>query len=564
MGRWSGKLRIGEKIGFGFGIVGLLFLGVIWQYHSTLAQALNEHRQLQDVHGARKTEATRIESSMLRAQHAEKGFLLSRDERLAHRVYSSLEQAQAAATRMKAVEGEPVAERLHALIGAYRQRFEDVVGAWRLKGLDHDSGLQGAFRNSVHALEAMAGQFKVDRLYLLLLQIRRGEKDLGLRRESLYRDRVRLLIQDFSAELAESRLSEGLKGRLSHEISVYQNTFEQYAKTVLSDPQPHPGKGPFRQAAHRIEALLKVHYLSGLGEDILQVRRREKDYLLRHARQYVDMTIAGLDRIAAQVEASAIGDENKSRFTDLIENYRRDFLALINQNERIVRLQSEMAEVVSEVISLVEVNVENADQAMVTTRQSVDELTTNSERTMLWVVIVATVLGVVLAIVITLSIARPLRTMTGLLDRLAAEEPTERMPYSPGGRDEVNLMAGSVNAMADHKAGFMDWWRAAMSEADACERLHELLQQTRNSETRWHAEKALRESIQARRQRLLEQHEHMHQLLGRVIERVDALRKGVRTGADEVALDTVRYLARSVQTKLEMVSWPAEGEPNSL
>ena len=41
MGKWSRSLRIGEKIGFGFGIVGLLFLGVIWGYHSTLQQALS-------------------------------------------------------------------------------------------------------------------------------------------------------------------------------------------------------------------------------------------------------------------------------------------------------------------------------------------------------------------------------------------------------------------------------------------------------------------------------------------------------------------------------------------
>ena len=36
MGTLARKLRIGEKIGFGFGIVGLLFLGVVWQYHDTL------------------------------------------------------------------------------------------------------------------------------------------------------------------------------------------------------------------------------------------------------------------------------------------------------------------------------------------------------------------------------------------------------------------------------------------------------------------------------------------------------------------------------------------------
>ena len=131
-----------------------------------------------------------IESSMLRAQHAEKNFVLSRDDIFAREVHQSLEQALAAAARMQAVEDAPVSERMSELINGYGRRFQDVVEAWRLKGLDHNSGLQGAFRDSVHELEDMAGQLKVDQLYLLLLQIRRGEKDLGLRREAQYQERV--------------------------------------------------------------------------------------------------------------------------------------------------------------------------------------------------------------------------------------------------------------------------------------------------------------------------------------------------------------------------------------
>ena len=54
MGRFASKLRIGEKIGFGFGLVGLLFLGVIWQYHNTLHRSLTDYRQLQDIFAAKR------------------------------------------------------------------------------------------------------------------------------------------------------------------------------------------------------------------------------------------------------------------------------------------------------------------------------------------------------------------------------------------------------------------------------------------------------------------------------------------------------------------------------
>ena len=127
MGRWTRKLRIGEKIGFGYGIVGLLFLGMIWQYHNTLQQALSDYRQLHDVYGARKTPSMTIESSMLRAQHAEKYFVLSRDETFAQQVHKSLEQAVDAATGRQAVEDAPVSERMGEMINGYGRRFKDVV-----------------------------------------------------------------------------------------------------------------------------------------------------------------------------------------------------------------------------------------------------------------------------------------------------------------------------------------------------------------------------------------------------------------------------------------------------
>lgn len=558
MGKFSRKLRIGEKIGFGFGAVGLLFLGVIWQYHNTLQQALGDYRRLHDIYEVRETQAQAIENSMFRAQHAEKRFALTRDEKFSEEVLMSLEQALGAAARMAAVEPQaaPVAEQMIGLINDYGQRFRDVVNAWRLKGLDHDSGLQGAFRDSVHELEDIAANLKVDKLYVLLLQIRRGEKDLGLRREEQYRERVLSLIQDFSDEVATSGLEDAVKARLFHEIAVYRDTFQQYAKTVLRDPQPHSGKGPFRQAAHRIEALLEAHYVSGLGEKILQVRRREKDYLLRHDKKYVAMAIDELDQIAAQVKASMIAQDDKTRFSFLLENYRRDFQALVDQNDRIDRLNKEMLAAVAEIVGLAEENVKSSDQAVADTRKSVEQVTARNEQAMLWVVVLATLLGIFLAYTITVSIIRPLLRMAGLLDQLAAEEPAERVGFFPGGRDEINAMAGSVNAMADHKARFIKWWKVTMREADACERLQELVNNTDAAAELPDAQAELRASIVARRELLQEQYQNMHQLIDRILERTETLLEDARPGATEVSLNTIRYSARSVQTQLLMASAP--------
>ena len=70
---------------------------------------------------------------------------------------------------------------------------------------------------------------------------------------------------------------------------------------------------------------------------------------------------------------------------------------------------------------------------------------------MLWVVSIASVLGIFFTLAITRSIARRLNLIAELVGKLAYEAPAARISTIPGGRDEINAMAKSVNAMADHK-----------------------------------------------------------------------------------------------------------------
>ena len=63
------------------------------------------------------------------------------------------------------------------------------------------------------------------------------------------------------------------------------------------------------------------------------------------------------------------------------------------------------------------------------------------------------------AVLITLRIVRRVRLMAGLLDDLAYGSPTRRVPTVSNGRDEINAMGESLNALGDHRATFMGWWK---------------------------------------------------------------------------------------------------------
>jgi methyl-accepting chemotaxis protein len=285
------------------------------------------------------------------------------------------------------------------------------------------------------------------------------------------------LIGQFEAYVGGSELLPQVKENLLAEIATYRDEFSIYGKKVLAGEGPKDGKGPFRDAAHRLEDLINQYYVPDLERDILQLRRREKDYLLRDDKRYVEMALSQIESIERRIQASGISSEDRDRFISLLQRYQTDFLALVEQNQQIASLTKEMEQVASKVGRLVKTNVESTNKAM-------EEMTRNinanaHERTvwMLWVIVIAIGLGIFFAIKITSYIVGPMRTMAAMLEQLTYTELVNRVPHTEKGRDEVNAMAGYLNIIAEHRNRFINWWKTSMNEAEACSQLESIMQQ---------------------------------------------------------------------------------------
>ena len=468
MDKFFSKLRIGEKIGLGFTLVGLLFVGVVWHYHQTLATVLGDYRQLQ-VFEVRKSLALEIQIELAAVRDAEKGFLIEHQEAFAEETDKRLRTLNDKVAALAAVDQDSrqTAAALQGLLGTYEARFQAVADAWRVMGLDEDSGLQGAFRDKVHRLQALAANYNVDRLYTQLLQIRRSEKDLALRQDPAYRDRVRRLIAEFRQLLETSELQDAVSQELLAELTIYATSFEPYAEGALKGGNISDGKGPFRDAAHRIEALLNAYHVAELEASVLQLRRREKDFLLRGDESYPPMVVEIADAIRTQIAGSLIADADKSLLLGLLQDYQKDFLALVAQSNHIGTLSREMSAAADLVAPLVKQNVDQANQMMASRVAEITESSDASTRLSLIVVGCAIALGALLAVLITQRIVRRVRLMAGLLDDLAYGSPTTRVPTLSGGRDEINAMGESLNSLVDHRAIFMRWWKESMAEVNA-------------------------------------------------------------------------------------------------
>ncbi|MBK1720786.1 hypothetical protein CKO23_00785 [Thiocystis violacea] len=359
-------MRIGEKIALGFGVVVVIFLGVIWHDHRGLQRVLADYRALMEVDGARQSHAFAIESRLNAMRGAEERFLSTREPALAQAALRQGEALLAALDGLARIDAASAASaaELEGLARAFLERFGEIEQAWRTRGLTENQGLQGAFRDAAHEVEARV-----------------------------------------------------------------------------------------------------VQQIPALQTQVLQLRRREKDYLLRGDAEYVSMVEAIALVLRGEISASALGADEQRALVRLVADYERDFHALVEQDRRIAALTAAMDEAAERITPLVEGHLEQASRRLAEMRERIAESSRAQARRNLLIAALATSLGALFATLLTVRIVRPVREMAGLLDQLTHESPRERIPTVADPRDEVMAMAISLNTLADHKATFDHWWRNAMREA---------------------------------------------------------------------------------------------------
>jgi methyl-accepting chemotaxis protein len=174
----------------------------------------------------------KVHVGLLESRRAEKDFLLRNDAKYAdrHAAQAAIAEADQQHLRKAVAEsgGEDLMRAVDALIdgfAAYRSSFKAVVDAKMRLGLDPNSGLEGALRNAVHAIESKLAEFDEPGLTVTMLMMRRHEKDFMLRRDSRYRDEMKARASAFTAQLARSSLPLDAQDDIRRKLVAYQQSF---------------------------------------------------------------------------------------------------------------------------------------------------------------------------------------------------------------------------------------------------------------------------------------------------------------------------------------------------
>lgn len=211
------------------GVTGVLMVGVIYLAGR---QIEDRSRAVADRFTKLESRTARLSESLLQGREIATGFLQKPTEK---KVAAHDETLRAATGHLAAVEeiagalaeDDPLRQALsfRPVISSYATRFSNVIAAQKLVGFNENDGLQGKLRAAVHSVESKLRTFDQPRLAVLMLMMRRHEKDFMLRGDEKYGDELTKRVGEFLIELAKAELPDDAKAEIKKLIDSYKTSF---------------------------------------------------------------------------------------------------------------------------------------------------------------------------------------------------------------------------------------------------------------------------------------------------------------------------------------------------
>ncbi len=157
-------------------------------------------------------------------------------------------------------EQEKKLSNLVKYLQTYNSSFNKIVTLHQKIGLDHESGLRGKLRKSVHDAETLLKQSNSIQLTVDMLMLRRNEKDFMLRRLDKYLDKFDRNHAIFNQHLNESTLSDTAKADIVSNITAYRSMFMEFSQGYKQlGLTPKGGlQGEMRSTAHKTEGIFST------------------------------------------------------------------------------------------------------------------------------------------------------------------------------------------------------------------------------------------------------------------------------------------------------------------
>ncbi|MGE4442797.1 MAG: methyl-accepting chemotaxis protein [Desulfomicrobium sp.] len=193
-----------------------------------------------------------------------------------------------------------------------------------------------------------------------MLTARRSEKDFLARKDLKYPDMVRNAVEKIQDRLEILEENPTLRDKVMTTkdlIKQYQEAFfivvENMKQQGLSENDGYTGE--LRESVHAVEEMIGAQNDDSLLAQMLMLRRREKDFMLRGDVKYLESFQKDMHTMLSEISRSENFEEaQKSKMVELLDGYAKSFAKYVEANEEVMKNQDRFREIVQATEPMIE------------------------------------------------------------------------------------------------------------------------------------------------------------------------------------------------------------------
>lgn len=183
-------------------------------------------------------------------------FLRQRDPEIVPRVKSNINKMIHAlndlAEYTDSEERQKLLEQAIQQANHFQKSFEQVITAQINRGLTEKLGQEGALRSAVHQVEEAVNKLEAQDLKVLMLLVRRHEKDFIMRKTTKYVDRIEKRLEEFDLAMKASEIPKEIQIN-----QLWQDYFAAFMGLVESEQNLAQNLEDLIKSGHKNAKLLK-------------------------------------------------------------------------------------------------------------------------------------------------------------------------------------------------------------------------------------------------------------------------------------------------------------------
>ncbi len=478
------KTKLSTKIIGGFGIVIVLMIGVIGVYQFSSITTTGGFKELVSEDVAVERHATVADLQLERALRATSDFVATKElkdmDEHAKAVGGIIEHLSAIQTAEQDDHPEQAKAAAGAitLVGEYRAHVDELIKAYQAIGLNHASGLQGQFRDAAHIMQQVMPEHDLDALDVVLLDMQvaaHAYLDAG---DTATAEAFKAAIASYETALTASSCDPVAKKAMQEALVSYKAA----ADKLVANPAGDDREGLVQAVETGTEAMEKALNsvkVSGVIAMMLDIRKQEKDYLLRREAKYVQQTAEAVSKLKQAFAQAGILQEHVDAANTQLDAYQQAFTAMVAQDAVIVKAKEEMAEVAGRIDSA----IKGIAQETATVEAEAAVQINSRARFLAGIAIAASGITILLAIGMAIALVR---AICGPIDRAVKS--------MISGAEQVSAASGQVSSSSQALAEGASEQAAAIEETSAS--MEEMAAMTRqNSDNAGQADTLMRASL---------------------------------------------------------------------